>query len=149
MVGMEGSQIPQLFYDYFESLSEDDKKDAARIIVAGALGNDKELEEYLTTLAYLMLGLCLTGNGRYFGPWRASIEIEYTNPANLKAWASSEEQSNPNTPGEFKLSWAYAMWLRKTLAMLHSTEIAEADRELQRDAKSSRLRASVRELLSK
>jgi hypothetical protein len=128
------------FYEHFKSLAEAEKQEAANVIVAGAIGQNQQLSEYLGQTASLMMNLCLRRHTRYFLPHLEMLEREFNDTGNLKAWAEAEDLTTLPGGLEFKKDWHYSLLLFQTLRMLKSSHIGNSQKFLIENAKSEQFR---------
>lgn len=141
--GMDGSSIPDLYIKYFRRLKPSEKKEAALIMVAGAIGEIDVLTPFIWQIIFLIEELCLNTYVDYFKDSIEIMEEEFNNSANLELWANADVPMIPYQGVSFKKEWSYSKSLWAILYMLKSDKIDESYRYLVNNSKSEDFRRAL------
>lgn len=141
-VGMEASRIPEVFIEYFDSLSDEDQKRMTAIIVAATLGEVANLVDYLDSASSLLLQLCLRRRAQYLGNERDALEREFNKPENIAAWSRTGDAASYDGL-DYKREWRYALTLWGVLYLLKSDRIEASYDYLLKHAQSPHFRNAL------
>lgn len=142
-VGMDASQIPEIFVAYFTALSPPQKKEMAEIIAGGAVGHAEALIPYLQQSMRLLLDLCMRGHPQDFVPARETLEQEFNDPSNRKLWIAAEDVQPPSEGAAYKSDWHYPLMLWGVLYLLKSSRIATVHSDLMDNAASESFKEAL------
>jgi hypothetical protein len=140
-VGMDATNISDLFFAYFDSLDPSARRELAATIAAGSLGQIPELEPHVNSVAQLMLSLCIGGRTEPFAFERERLEREFNDAENLRAWLRSDAEHFEGL--DFKREWRYALILWGVLYLLGSNNIQDTYARLLRQAQSAHFKRSL------
>jgi hypothetical protein len=140
-VGMDATNISDLFFAYFDSLDPPARRELAATIAAGSLGQVPELEPHVNSVAQLMLSLCRRGMTEPFAGEREHLEREFNDAENLRAWLRSDAERFEGL--DFKREWRYALILWGVLHLLGSNNIQDTYARLLRHAQSAHFKRSL------
>jgi hypothetical protein len=140
-VGMDATNITDLFFAYFDSLNPPARRELAATMAAGSLGQVPELEPYLGSVIQLMLSLCITGRTESFTDELERLEREFNEAENIRVWVRSDAEYSEGL--DFKREWRYALILWGVLYLLGSHNIQDTYAYLLKHAQSAHFKRSL------
>jgi len=136
-VGMSRSQYPQLFLDYFHSLSAEDKAGMVDILICGAIKDETEFSRQ--EVASLLGRLAIDRQVEYLKPHQQKLENIFLDPANLELWANDEDSNGRN----YFQTWRFALQLGCILKRIGSVEVDRGYKYLMAHAKFAHFQVAL------
>jgi len=136
-VGMSSSQYPEMFVEYFHSLSAEDKAGMVDILMCGAI--DEETEFPRRKLVSLLGRLAIERQVEYLKPHQQALESIFLDQANLERWATDED----STDRDYLQTWRFALQLGCLLKRIGSVEVERGYNYLMAHAKFAHFQVAL------
>jgi hypothetical protein len=140
--GMAVSQKPDLFVDYYRTLSQNERPDMNRCLVLSLLGRHQETEKFAGIVAMLLSALAQRVDGTGLEAFQSELSQELKDPIKRKAWFEDSEDCK-----NFRLNWRYPLAIINVLEVLKAPGLSNIVKEMIDSAKSSMFRQRLGEIL--
>jgi hypothetical protein len=143
-LGMEASNTPRLFAQYFATLGPEARREMAATIASIALGQEPAHPDHVANATRLLVDLAIRGFAADLATLRPELETELADPDRLARWSASPDGLPPPEDLAYRDDWHYALQLWGVLYLLGSPRADVAYTYLTQHAQSGRFREALR-----
>jgi len=136
-VGMAGSQWPDVFFKFYQSLRADDQDALVKALVEMTFEDSK----YNINCLSQIFDFLLRKEIEPIRPFQRELEKELEDPKKLSVWLS---EVDPSDPSNDKTTWREAGTLIAILEHLGSKRMQKIADRIEREAKSEHFKQTVR-----